>query len=81
MTVAELTQGIQFTVDQNGTVTAVVVMPDLWQRIVEALEESEDRALVEALRARLAAGPIASGALRWQDVADLPELARKLAEQ
>jgi hypothetical protein len=70
MTIAELTEGVQFTVDQHGAVTAVVITPDLWQRIVDALEESEDHALVQALRSRLAAGPIASGALRWQDAAD-----------
>jgi hypothetical protein len=70
MTIAELTEGVQFTVDQQGAVTAVVITPDLWQRIVDALEESEDRTLVQALRSRLAAGPVASGALRWQDVAD-----------
>ena len=51
-------------------ITAVVVPPDLWQRIVAALEDAEDRALVQALRTRLMAGPAASGALRWQDVAD-----------
>ncbi|HEY3231702.1 MAG TPA: hypothetical protein VGJ87_20910 [Roseiflexaceae bacterium] len=68
-TMAELTGGVQFTVDQNGAVTAVVITPELWQRIVDALEESEDRALVQTLRSRLAAGPLASGALRWQDVA------------
>jgi hypothetical protein len=69
MTIAELTQGVQFTIDQNGTVTAVVITPALWQRIVDALEESEDRALVQTLQSRLLAGPIASGALHWQDVA------------
>jgi hypothetical protein len=34
-----------------------------------ALEDAEDRGLVEALRDRLAQGPAAAGALRWQDVA------------
>jgi len=70
MTASELTQGIQFTIDQDGRMTAVVITPQLWQRIVESLEDAEDRALVQALRSRLAAGPAASGALRWQDVAD-----------
>jgi hypothetical protein len=70
MTAAELTQGIQFTIDQDGQVTAVVITPELWQRIVELLEDAEDRALVQALRSRLAAGPAASGALRWEDVSD-----------
>jgi hypothetical protein len=70
MTVTELTQGVQFTVDQSGQVTAVVLDPALWQRIVEALEDVEDRDLVARLQARLAAGPIKSGALRSEDVAD-----------
>ena len=70
MTAAELAQGIQFTIDQDGRVTAVVITPELWQRIIESLEDAEDRVLAQALRSRLAAGPAASGALRWQDVAD-----------
>lgn len=69
MTAAELTQDVQFTVDQAGRITAVVIAPELWQRIVEALEDADDRVLVQELRAILAAGPSASGALRWQDVA------------
>ena len=70
MSVDELTQGVQFTVDQSGQVTAVVVTPELWKRIIEALEDADDRELARTLRERLAAGPQASGALRWQDVAD-----------
>lgn len=69
MTVAELTKDIQFTIDQGGQVTAVVLEPSLWRRILVALEDSEDRALVQILRDRLVAGPIASKALRWQDAA------------
>jgi hypothetical protein len=70
MTAAELTKGVQFTVDQSGQVTAVVVAPELWKRIVDALEDAEDRELVQVLHSRLANGPSASGALRWQDVTD-----------
>ena len=70
MTTDELVQGVQFTVDQQGHVTAVVLTPDLWRRITEALEEAEDRELVQALRSKLAAGPAGDGALRWRDVAD-----------
>ncbi len=65
-----MTEQVQFTVDQNGKVTAVVVLSDLWQRIVAALEDADDRALVQALRTRLTVGPARSGTLRWQDVAD-----------
>ena len=69
MTVSNLTQDVQFTLDQEGHVTAVVLDPALWRRILAALEDAEDRALVQALRDRLAAGPIAGQALRWQDIA------------
>ena len=70
MSAAEMTEQVQFTVDQQGKVTAVVVPPELWRLIVATLEDVEDRSLVQALRTRLADGPVASGALRWQDVAD-----------
>lgn len=70
MSVAELTAGVQYTIDQQGQVTAVVVQPLLWKRIIEALEDAEDRTLVQALQARLAAGPVATGALRWDEIAD-----------
>lgn len=70
MTVTELTRDVQYTVDQGGHVTAVVLDPNLWRRILTALEDAEDRALVQALGERLAKGPVAAAALRWQDVAD-----------
>lgn len=70
MTISELTKGVQFTVNQDGQLIAVVIDPALWRRIVEALEDAEDRELARALRTRLGAGPVAAGALRWQDVAD-----------
>jgi hypothetical protein len=69
MTASELAQGVQFTVDQDGRTTAVVLAPSVWQRIVDALEDAEDRELVRALQARLSQGP-QGGAIRWQDVAD-----------
>jgi hypothetical protein len=69
VTVAELTQDVQFTVDQHGKVTAVVITPALWQQIVEALEDIEDRNLIRSLRDRIAQGPVASGALAWEGIA------------
>ena len=70
MTAVELAAGIQFTMDQRGEVTAIVVQPELWRQIVEALEDAEDRELVAALRARLASAPDEAGAIRWREVAD-----------
>ncbi len=45
-----------------------MLTPELWAQILEALEDAEDRAIVRALRDRIAAGPATSGALRWEDV-------------
>lgn len=69
MTTDEIARGIQFTLDQYGKMTAVVLTPELWRQILEALEDAEDREFVRALKDRIAAGPAAAGALRWDDVA------------
>jgi PHD/YefM family antitoxin component YafN of YafNO toxin-antitoxin module len=68
MTVEEIARSVQFTLDQHGKTTAVVLTPELWRQLLEALEDAEDRALIRALRERIVAGPAASGALRWEDV-------------
>jgi len=68
MTVEEIARSVQFTLDQHGKTTAVVLTPELWRQLLEALEDAEDRALIRALRERVVAGPAASGALRWEDV-------------
>lgn len=70
MTAAEFEQGVQFTVNQDGQVTAVVITPELWHHIVEALEDTQDQQLARTLAAKLHRGPVASGALQWQDVMD-----------
>jgi hypothetical protein len=68
MSMTDIAANVQFTVDRTGKVTAVVLTPELWERIVELLEDSEDRELVRSLQARLKQHPAASGALRWEDV-------------
>ncbi|MFN8464384.1 MAG: hypothetical protein U0X20_02490 [Caldilineaceae bacterium] len=66
----ELTRDLQFTVDQAGHVTAVVLTPAIWQQILTVLEDNEDRQLIASLQSRLAAGPLESGALPFADVND-----------
>jgi hypothetical protein len=68
MSITDIGADVQFTVDRTGKVTAVVLTPKLWERIVELLEDSEDRELVRLLQERLKQHPAASGALRWEDV-------------
>jgi hypothetical protein len=66
MTGEELAARIRFVVDQNGTITSVVVSPEAWRELVARIEEAEDRELLSKLAPRLAAGP--KGALRWEEV-------------
>jgi len=68
MSMTDSAADVQFTVDRTGKVTAVVLTPELWARIVELLEDSEDRELVRSLQERLKQHPAAGGALRWEDV-------------
>ena len=70
MTLAEIIEKVQYTVDQRGKVTAVVLSPELWQRVLESLEDAEERARVSAPRGRLVQGHIEGDALRWQDIAE-----------
>lgn len=69
MTTDDIAWNVQFMLDQHGRLTAVVLTPDLWRQILDALEDAEDRALTQTLRERILAGPIASGALRWEEAA------------
>lgn len=69
MIAEEMARAVQYTVDRDGKITAVVVAPALWKRILNELEDVEDRELVHSLRDRLDAHPL-TGALPWSDVAD-----------
>lgn len=85
MTVAELTRDVQFTVDQQGKITAVVLTPAIWQQIVEALEDIEERNPLRSLRdliADNASGELTVGDLRksgllgmWKDREDIEDSA------
>jgi uncharacterized protein YjeT (DUF2065 family) len=66
MCAEEIAAGLRFVVDGEGHVTSVVLTPELWHRVIEELEDSEDRRLLEALAPKLARGPL--GALQWKDV-------------
>ncbi len=68
MNLAELTKDVQFTVDQQGQTTAVVIPVALWHTLIELLEDTEDRELVRTMQDRLRQHPEASSALRWRDV-------------
>lgn len=62
----EIAAGIQFLVDSQGQVTSVLVSADTWKRLVNQLENAEDRSLLMQLAPKLAEGP--ASALRWTEV-------------
>lgn len=68
MTVDTIAQSVQFTFDRHGNITAVVLTPELWHQMLAALEDTEDLTLLRALKERIAVGPAAAGALRWEDI-------------
>jgi len=93
MTVAELTRDVQFTVDQHGKITAVVISPEVWEQIVKTLEGFEERNPIRSLRgliAENASGELTVGDLRqsgllgmWKDREDIEDsslYARQLRE-
>lgn len=70
MTVADLASGVQYTVDNEGRLVAVVVTASLWRRLLDDLEDAEDRDLVEQLKAKLSSDPVKAGALPWSTIAN-----------
>jgi hypothetical protein len=67
MTPKELNEGVRFTVDGNNEVTAVVLTPDLWRKILHTLEDSEERELVALLKERTPVAPLDFSALRMRE--------------
>jgi len=62
---------VRFLVGSNGRPTAVQVDMDLWQQIMDALEDAEDVALARAALNELAAAGGDPGKAGWVDLEDL----------
>ena len=62
---------VRFLVGSNGRPTAVQVDMDLWQQIMDALEDAEDVALARAAVDELAAAGGDPGKAGWVDLEDL----------
>ncbi|MFV9503530.1 MAG: hypothetical protein AB4911_03100 [Oscillochloridaceae bacterium umkhey_bin13] len=58
MTAAELTRDVQYITDHNQTVTAVVIAPDLWSKLLTALKDAELSEMVQLLNERMSVGPL-----------------------
>ncbi|HMQ35348.1 MAG TPA: hypothetical protein PKD53_31855 [Chloroflexaceae bacterium] len=70
MTPRELNEGVQFTVNGANQVTAVVLTPELWHKILRRLEEVEHLELAALLRERAHTGPLALASLRLRELSD-----------
>lgn len=66
---AEVLSSVRYLVDASGDRTDVVLSLAVWEKILSWLEDVDDRMVVQEWLPRLQAGPVASGAVRWDDVA------------
>ena len=60
-------QNARFVVDASGKHAAVQLNIDDWQKLLDYLEELEDRAKIKEVLHRLKNGPDKSGALDWSE--------------
>ncbi len=67
MVTLDALKNVRFVVDANGKQSAVQVSIEDWQKILEYLEELEDRERIKAILHRLKAGPEKSNALNWKE--------------
>lgn len=67
MTPKELNDGVRFTVDGNNHVTAVVLTPDIWRKVLDALEEGEQHMIATMLLERAPAVPLDLSELRLRE--------------
>ena len=68
----EVLSSARYLVDAKGGKTDVVLSLSVWRNLLALLEDLDDRAVVREWLPRLHAGPLSSGALRWDEVAAEP---------
>ena len=65
----EVLSSARYLVNTQGSKTDVVLSLSVWEKVLTWLEDMDDRTIVQEWLPRLQAGPVSSGALRWDDVA------------
>ena len=68
--VNDMLMSVRYLTDVTGSKTDVVLSLSAWKSVLNLLEELDDRLIVKEWLPRLQAGPVASGALRWEEVSD-----------
>ncbi len=66
----EVLSSARYLVNTQGSKTDVVLSLSVWEKVLTWLEDMDDRTIVQEWLPRLQAGPVPSGALRWDDVAN-----------
>src|SRR4051812_17280560 len=60
----------RYVINAEANKTDIVLPLPIWEKLLEWLEDQEDRALVREMLPRLKMGPEKAGALSWDEVAD-----------
>ncbi|MDM8563175.1 hypothetical protein QUF54_07465, partial [Candidatus Marithioploca araucensis] len=58
----------RYLVNNEGSKTDVVLSLANWNKLLTLLEELDEQKIVQEWLPKLKAGPVSSGALRWEDV-------------
>ncbi len=66
----EVLSSARYLVNTQGSKTDVVLSLSVWEKVLTWLEDLDDRTIVQEWLPRLQAGPVSSGALRWDDVSN-----------
>ncbi|HEW98573.1 MAG: hypothetical protein DRR16_07610 [Candidatus Parabeggiatoa sp. nov. 3] len=64
----EVLYSARYLVNNEGSKTDVVVSLADWNKLLTLLEELDDQKIIQEWLPKLKAGPVSSGALRWEDV-------------
>ncbi|MCP4572601.1 MAG: hypothetical protein GY838_09655 [bacterium] len=65
---SEVLTSARYLVDAEGGKTGVVLSLSAWENLLLLLEDLDDREVVRQWLPKLKAGPVSSGALRWDDI-------------
>ncbi len=68
--VKEVLSSARYIINAEGNKTDIVLPLPIWEKLLEWLEDQEDRALVREMLPRLKMGPEKAGALSWDEIAD-----------
>lgn len=66
----EAVASARYMINASGDKTDVVLPLPVWEKLIEWLEDVEDRGLVQTWLPKLQQGPKEAGAFAWDDVAD-----------